>query len=123
LQQRFSDICEANGLNQQLIPYFISSLPASDLDDMAELSIQLRKLNMNLEQVQDFTPTPMTLASVMFYTGVDPYTSALVATPRTIPEKKLQQLFFFLYKKEKRIELKSELNRLKRFDLIKRLGL
>ncbi len=90
---------------------------------MAELSIQLRKLNMNLEQVQDFTPTPMTLASVMFYTGINPYTMELFSTPRSIPEKKLQQLFFFLYKKEKRIELKNELRRLKRFDLIERLEL
>jgi uncharacterized radical SAM protein YgiQ len=123
LQQRFADICEANGLNQQLIPYFISSLPGSELDDMSELSMQLHKLNMNMEQVQDFTPTPMTLASVMLYTGIDPYTSEPVFTPRSLPEKKIQQLFFFLYKKEKRLELKNELSHLKRFDLIKRLGL
>ena len=123
LHQRFRDICEANGLNQQLIPYFISSLPASELDDMAELAMHLRKLKMNLEQVQDFTPTPMTLASVMYYTGFDPYTEKPISTPKTVPDKKLQQIFFFLYKKEKREELKHELQRMNRKDIIDRLRL
>jgi uncharacterized radical SAM protein YgiQ len=123
LLDRFSAICDENGLNQQLIPYFISSLPASELDDMAGLSMQAKKLKMNLEQVQDFTPTPMTLASVMFYTGFDPYTMEKICIPNSIKEKKLQQLFFFLHEKEKRIELKNELSKLKRFDLIRILDL
>ncbi|MFH0992084.1 MAG: YgiQ family radical SAM protein [bacterium] len=122
-QERFTSICEEHGLNQQLIPYFISSLPVSDLDDMADLSAQARELHMNLEQVQDFTPTPMTLSSVMYYTGLDPYSFKKLYIPRSVKEKKIQQLFFFLYKKEKRIELKAELTRLKRFDIIKRLRL
>jgi uncharacterized radical SAM protein YgiQ len=123
LYNRFTDICQEYGLNQQLIPYFISSLPASGLDDMADLSVQLQKLNMKLEQVQDFTPTPMTLASVMFYTGFDPYTLEKMNIPRSIKEKKMQQLFFFLYDKAKRMELKDELTRMKRFDIIQLLGL
>jgi hypothetical protein len=78
---------------------------------------------MKLEQVQDFTPTPMTLASVMFYTGFDPYTLEKMNIPHSIKEKKIQQLFFFLYDKEKRKELKVELSRMKRFDVIQLLGL
>jgi uncharacterized radical SAM protein YgiQ len=123
LHNRFSAICYKNGLNQQLIPYFISSLPACGLDDMANLAVQTRKLNMNLEQTQDFTPTPMTLASVMFYTGFDPYTYEKIYIPRSIKEKKLQHLFFFLYDKKKCVELKSELIKIRRFDTIQLLGL
>jgi uncharacterized radical SAM protein YgiQ len=123
LYDRFRDICQEYGLNQQLIPYFISSLPASGLDDMADLSVQMQKLDTKLEQVQDFTPTPMTLASVMFYTGFDPYTLEKMDIPRSIKEKKIQQLFFFLYDKEKRKEIKVELSKMKRFDIINLLGL
>jgi uncharacterized radical SAM protein YgiQ len=123
LYNRFTDICQEYGLHQQLIPYFISSLPASGLDDMVDISVQTQKLNMKLEQVQDFTPTPMTLASAMFYTGFDPYTLEKMNIPRSIKEKKMQQLFFFLYDKEKRMELKVELSRMKRFDIIQLLGL
>jgi uncharacterized radical SAM protein YgiQ len=123
LLDRFTEINRTHGLNQQLIPYFISSLPACGPDEMTDLSIQIRKLNMNLEQVQDFTPTPMTLASVMYYTGMDPYTQEKIYIPRSVKEKKMQQLFFFLYKKEMRIELKAELSGIKRFDLIKQLAL
>ncbi|MGD0038664.1 MAG: DUF3362 domain-containing protein, partial [Bacteroidota bacterium] len=123
LYNRFTEICQDYGLNQQLIPYFISSLPSSGLDDMADISIQMQKLNIKLEQVQDFTPTPMTLASVMFYTGFDPYTFEKIHIPSSIKEKKIQQLFFFLYDKKKRKELKVELSRMKRFDIIKLLNL
>jgi len=123
LYNRFMDICREYGLHQQLIPYFISSLPASGLEDMAGLSVQMQELNMKLEQVQDFTPTPMTLASVMFYTGFDPYTLEKINIPRSIKEKKMQQLFFFLYDKEKRKELKVELSKMKRFDIVQLLGL
>ena len=123
LCNRFKDICQEYGLNQQLIPYFISSLPASGLDDMAKLSLQLKKLDVKLEQVQDFTPTPMTLASVMFYTGLDPYTNEKIYIPRSIKEKKMQQLFFFFYNNEKRTELKAELSKIKRLDIVKTLNL
>ena len=123
IHHRFTAICEKTGLRQQLIPYFISSLPASGLEEMADLSIQTRKLNMNLEQIQDFTPTPMTLASVMFYTGIDPYTHEKIYIPHSLKEKKLQQLFFFLYDKNKRIDLKDELLKIKRIDIIRLLGL
>ena len=123
LHARFTALCEEQGMNQQLIPYFISSLPDCGLDEMAELAIQAAELHLNLEQVQDFTPTPMTLGSVMFHTGFDPYTLKKISVPRTVKEKKMQQLFFFLYKKEKREELKTDLRALKRGDLIKSLNL
>ncbi|MBN1396563.1 MAG: YgiQ family radical SAM protein [Bacteroidetes bacterium] len=123
LNNRFDEICRENGLRQQLIPYLISSLPASRIDEMAELAVEMQKLGIKLEQVQDFTPTPMTLASVMFYTGFDPYTQKEIPIPRSIKEKKIQQLFFFLDDKDKRKELKSELFKIKRQDIIKKLGL
>ena len=123
LHKRFTDICDRYGLQQQLIPYFISNLPASKLEDMAELSLQMKKLKKKLEQVQDFTPTPMTLASVMFYTGFDPSTLEKTNIPRSIKEKKIQQLFFFLYDKEKRKELKADLLKMKRVDIINLLNL
>ena len=123
LHERFTALSDEYGLNQQLIPYFISSLPDCGLDEMAELAIEAGKLHLNLEQVQDFTPTPMTLGSVMYYAGFDPYTLKKVAVPRTVREKKMQQLFFFLYKKEKREELKTELRSMQRGDLIKSLNL
>jgi uncharacterized radical SAM protein YgiQ len=121
--QRFTTICQENGLHQQLIPYFISSLPASGLDDMTDLALQARKLNLNLEQVQDFTPTPLTLASVMFYTSFNPYTMDKIIISHSLKEKKLQQLFFFLHNQSKRSILKSELSKSKRFDIIHLLGL
>ncbi len=123
LHERFTALSDEYGLNQQLIPYFISSLPDCGLDEMAELAIEAGKLHLNLEQVQDFTPTPMTLGSVMYYAGFDPYTLKKVAVPCTVREKKMQQLFFFLYKKEKREELKTELRSMQRGDLIKSLNL
>ena len=123
LYNRFTELCQEYGLQQQLIPYFISSLPASELEDMAELSLQMKKLNMKLEQVQDFTPTPLTLSSVMFYTGFDPYSLEKINIPRSIKEKKIQQLFFFLHNKDKRKELKADLLKMKRFDIINLLNL
>ncbi len=122
-RERFNAVNKELGRKQQLIPYFISSLPASDLSDMAEVSVQLRDLDMRLEQVQDFTPTPLTLGSVVYYTGVDPYSRKELYIARTPAQKKLQQLFFFLYRADKRAELKKELGKLKRFDVLRRLGL
>ena len=90
---------------------------------MADIALQAEKLNIKLEQVQDFTPTPMTLASVMFYTGLDPYTMEKIYIPRSIKEKKLQQFFFFIYDKEKRKALKVELSKIKRFDILHLLDL
>lgn len=117
-QKQFEAINHAAGLNQQLIPYFISSHPGSTLSDMAELACETMKQGFHLEQVQDFTPSPMTLATAMYYTGLDPYTLKPVYVPYTKAEKTDQQRFFFWYKPENRKWLKDTLSRMGRRDLL-----
>ena len=96
LNDDFHAICARNGLNYQLIPYFISSHPGCTEQDMQALARKvLGKLHFTLEQVQDLTPTPMTLSSVMFYTGEDPYTGEKVYVARTQEEKRRQKSYFF----------------------------
>ncbi len=95
----FDRINQKNKLNQQLIPYFISSHPACTPEDMAELAAETKKLGFKLEQVQDFTPTPMTLSTAIYYSGYDPYTLKPVYTAKTQKEKLEQQRYFFWYKK------------------------
>ncbi len=96
----FEQINKEEGLNQQLIPYFISSHPACRNQDMAELADITKKLNFRLEQVQDFTPTPMTLATEIYYSGYHPYTLEPVYTARTKEEKLAQRQYFFWYKEK-----------------------
>jgi len=96
--QEFTSINKLLGLRQQLVPYFISSHPSCTLDDMRQLATKLKHLNIQPEQVQDFTPTPMTLASVMFYTGIDPYTGTPIQVTRS-KEGKLEQKEKFFWKK------------------------
>ncbi|MDE5881494.1 MAG: YgiQ family radical SAM protein [Muribaculaceae bacterium] len=117
----FDDINEREGLRQQLIPYFISSHPASEEIDMAELAVITKDLNFHLEQVQDFTPTPMTLATEIFYTGFHPYTGERVYTARTEKEKLKQRQFFFWYRPDARQEIINSLRHLQRPDLIDQL--
>ena len=93
---RFKQICRREGLNYQIIPYFISSHPGCEERDMQALSNKvLGKMHFTLEQVQDLTPTPMTLSSVMFYMGVDPYTGKEMFVARTQDEKRRQKSYFF----------------------------
>ena len=99
LNKRFRGICEREGLPYQLIPYFISSHPGCTEADMKELAGITRRLHFRLEQVQDLTPTPMTLSSVMFYTGMNPYTGEKLYVARTREEKERQKAHFFWYKK------------------------
>ena len=101
LKKTFDEINKKHNLNQQIIPYFISSHPESEKSDMALLASQTKDLNFQLEQVQDFTPTPMTLATVMFYSGYDPYSLKKVYTAKTKSEKLKQRDYFFWYKKGK----------------------
>ena len=117
----FKNINAQEGLNQQLIPYFISSHPHCSTEDMAELALATKQQGYRLEQVQDFTPTPMTLATVMYYSGYDPYTLEKVVTAKTSDEKSKQLMFFFWYKKEYRNEIKRELTRIGRQDLLRKL--
>ena len=94
----FDRINQEEGLRQQLIPYFISSHPGCREQDMAELAQLTKQMGYKLEQVQDFTPTPMTTATEMYYTGYDPYTLEPVFTARTQKEKLAQRQYFFWYK-------------------------
>ena len=94
----FDRINHEEGLNQQIIPYFISSHPGCTEGDMAELAQITRKMGYRLEQVQDFTPTPMTVSTEMFYTGYNPYTLEPVFTAHTQQEKLAQRDYFFWYK-------------------------
>lgn len=117
----FDDVNEKEGLRQQLIPYFISSHPACREVDMAELAAETKDLDFHLEQVQDFTPTPMTLATEIYYTGIHPYTGEKVYTARSEKEKLAQRQFFFWYKPEARNSIVSELKKLGRPDVLQRL--
>lgn len=117
----FNETNKKYGLRQQLIPYFISSHPACKEIDMAELAVITKNLNFHLEQVQDFTPTPMTLASEIYYTGYHPYTLQPVYTARTDKEKQRQREFFFWYKKEYVTDIRNTLTRLGRRDIIAKL--
>jgi uncharacterized radical SAM protein YgiQ len=121
LKKAFDAVNEIYGLKQQLIPYFISSHPGSGIEEMAELAAETKGLDFKLEQVQDFTPTPMTLATVMYYSGYHPYTLEKVYTARTPEQKLVQRKFFFWYQKENRKELIAELRKINRQDLEQRL--
>lgn len=98
-RQLFLSINEDAGLRQQLIPYFISSHPGCTKQEMKQLAIETQRMHYKPEQVQDFTPTPMTLSTTMFYTGINPYTKQPVYVARTVEEKKEQNQYFFWYKK------------------------
>lgn len=112
LKDKFDAINNKYHLNQQLIPYFISSHPACSLLDMAELAVKTKELGYHLEQVQDFTPTPMTLATEIYYSGYDPYTLKQIFVATGKDEKLNQQRFFFWYKPENRAWVKSMLRKL-----------
>ena len=117
----FDDINRRENLRQQIIPYFISSHPGCREEDMAGLAIATKRLDFQLEQVQDFTPTPMTISTEMWYTGYDPYTLQPVFSAKTPREKLAQRMFFFWYKPEERQGIERELRRMGRPDLIPQL--
>lgn len=117
----FDDVNRSAGLNQQLIPYFISSHPGCREEDMAELAVETKRLNFHLEQVQDFTPTPMTVASEIYYSGIHPYTGAKVYVARGSEQKQAQRRFFFWYNPDARRDIMRSLTRMHRPDLIKAL--
>ena len=117
----FDRINRECGLNQQIIPYFISSHPGCHEQDMAELAVKTKRLDFQLEQVQDFTPTPMTVATEMFYTGYDPYTLEPVFSAKSPKEKLAQRQYFFWYKPEARRDIEQSLRRIGRMDLLSEL--
>jgi uncharacterized radical SAM protein YgiQ len=121
LKEKFDQVNKESGKNQQLIPYFISSHPSCNVEDMADLAIKTKEQGYKLEQIQDFTPTPMTLATVMYYTGIDPYTGKRVYSANTINKKRLQRTFFFWYKKENKKLITDVLKKSRLFTQLKRL--
>lgn len=117
-KERFDKINIKKGLKLQLIPYFISNHPACEVEDMANLAAETKDMGFQLEQVQGFTPTPMTVATVIYYSGYHPYTLKKVNTPITKKEKDEQHRFFFWYKDENKAWIKKTLNKLGREDLL-----
>lgn len=120
-KHQFDEINKRCGLRQQLIPYFISSHPGCKDIDMAMLAVETKKLDFHLEQVQDFTPTPMTVATEIYYSGYHPYTGKKIYTAKTQEEKLAQRRYFFWYDKTYRTDIMKDLQRLHRPDLIKAL--
>lgn len=110
IKQEFDEICRRAGLRHQLIPYFISSHPGCRLSDMADLAVEMKRLGYRLEQIQDFTPTPMTLSTEMYYTGYNPETMELVYVARHPNEKREQNLMFFYYKPECQNDIRRALH-------------
>ena len=98
--RNFNEMNRQSGKNQQLIPYFISSHPGCSLTDMGRLAVEAKKYRLQTDQVQDFTPTPMTYSTAMYYLGYDPYTMEKVEVARKIDDKKAQHLLFFYHHKE-----------------------
>lgn len=117
----FDRINRECGLRQQIIPYFISSHPGCREEDMAELAVITKSLDFQLEQVQDFTPTPMTISTEAWYTGYDPYTLRPVFSAKTPEEKLRQRQYFFWYKPEQRRDIERSLRAIGRADLISKL--
>ena len=117
----FNKINKSANLNQQIIPYFISSHPGCNVTDMAELAVIVKEQKILLEQIQDFTPTPMTLATVMYYTGINPYTLEKVYIAKTQEQKKLQRSLFFWYKSENKRKIIDFLQKENRIDLLRKL--
>ena len=117
----FDKINRDENLRQQIIPYFISSHPGCKEEDMAQLAVKTKKLDFHLEQIQDFTPTPMTVSTETWYTGYDPYTLEPVFSAKTPQDKNAQRRFFFWYKPEERAGIERELKKIGHPELIKEL--
>jgi uncharacterized radical SAM protein YgiQ len=95
LREKFMRIIQSAGLKYELVPYFISSHPGTTEQKMGSLARELKELGMHPEQVQDFTPTPMTLATAIYYLGFDPYSGKSVYVARDLAEKRRQKEYFF----------------------------
>jgi len=120
-KKKFDHYNKKHGLKQPLIPYFISSHPGSTEEEMANLAAETKDMGFKLEQVQDFTPTPMTVATIIYYTGLHPYTLRPIYTARSDKEKKNQHLFFFWHKRENYAQIRDKLTKMGRADLIEKL--
>ena len=110
-KRRFDEICKQAGLRYQLIPYFISSHPGCRLQDMAQLAVDMKQMGYRLEQIQDFTPTPMTLSTEMYYTGIDPTTLKPVYVATSPADKANQRRLFFFYKPDQQRDIIASLRK------------
>lgn len=119
--KKFNEMNRQSGKNQQLIPYLISSHPNCSVADMAKLAVQAKKYHLQTDQVQDFTPTPMTYSTAMFFLEYDPYTMEKVEVAKRIEDKKAQHLFFFYHRPENREILRKMLQQRGRADLERQL--
>lgn len=120
-KEKYDKISNKLNIHQQLVPYFISSHPGCEEEDMADLAAETKDMGFQLEQVQDFTPTPMTVATVIYYSGVHPYTLKPINTVKTKEEKLNQNRFFFWYKRENQEWIRKRLTKANRPDLIDKL--
>ncbi len=120
-KKKYDQTNAKHGLKQPLIPYFISSHPGCKEGDMANLAAETKNMGFKLEQVQDFTPTPMTVATVAYYSGYHPYTLNDVYVPKTKKERDKQHQFFFWHKKEKRAAIRERLKQLGKDELIPKI--
>lgn len=120
-KERFEEISFNKGIKQEIIPYFISSHPGCTAEDMAQLAIKTKQLGYKLEQIQDFTPTPMTVATEIYYSGYHPYTLQKVETAVSLSDKTMQRNFFFWYKPENKNLLRNVLAKWKKFEISKEL--
>ena len=118
---RFEEVSKKKGIKQEIIPYFISSHPGCTPEDMAKLAAKTKALGYKLEQIQDFTPTPMTVATEIYYSGYHPYTLKKVDTAISLDDKTKQRTFFFWYKPENKMFIRNYLSRAKMFDTMKDL--
>ena len=119
--KKYKSANEKLGLKQYLIPYLISSHPGSSLEDAVELALFLKNYGFVPDQVQDFYPTPGTLATCMYYTGLDPFTMRKIHVARTMEEKKMQRALLHFHKKENRAAVKKALEKIGRSDLFYQL--
>lgn len=117
-EKRFYELTKAAGKKQYLVPYLMSSHPGSTIKDAIELSLFLKRNNLHPEQVQDFYPTPGTVSTCMFYTGLDPKTMQKVYVPKTSAEKAQQRALLQYFKPENRQLVLSALKKAGRYDLI-----
>ena len=120
-KKRYDRLNKKHRLAQPLIPYFISSHPGSKEEDMAHLACETKDMGFRLEQVQGFTPTPMTVATIIYYTGLHPYTLKPIYTAKSKRERMAQHLFFFWYKPENRRKIRDKLGNWKRWDMVDKL--
>lgn len=118
---RFVKANQQAGKNQQLIPYLISSFPGCTLENMAQLAVKCKENNLITDQVQDFTPTPMTFATALYYLGFDPYTGEKIPVAKSVDDKRNQHLFFFYKKPENREKVAALLTKIHRQDLKRKL--